>query len=121
MKKSIILSAFVISAFAANAQTDQTALQGTKIGDNWSIEFKAGMVTPLTHSSFFKDARPTFGLGVTKQLTPIFGMEFQGMGYINTTDSKNAIDASDVSLLNKFNLMNLFGHIFHSQARLYSL
>lgn len=109
MKKSIILSAFVISAFAANAQTDQTALQGTKIGDNWSIEFKAGMVTPLTHSSFFKDARPTFGLGVTKQLTPIFGMEFQGMGYINTTDSKNAIDASDVSLLNKFNLMNLFG------------
>ena len=109
MKKSIILSAFVISAFAANAQTDQTALQGTKIGDNWSIELKAGMVTPLTHSSFFKDARPTFGLGVTKQLTPIFGMEFQGMGYINTTDSKNAIDASDVSLLNKFNLMNLFG------------
>jgi len=99
----------VISAFAANAQTDQTALQGTKIGDNWSIELKAGMVTPLTHSSFFKDARPTFGLGVTKQLTPIFGMEFQGMGYINTTDSKNAIDASDVSLLNKFNLMNLFG------------
>ena len=52
MKKSIILSAFVISAFAANAQTDQTALQGTKIGDNWSIELKAGMVTPLTQFFF---------------------------------------------------------------------
>ncbi len=109
MRKSIILSAFVITAFAVNAQTDQKALQGTKLKDNWSIELKTGMVTPLTHSSFFKDARFTFGLGVTKQLTPIFGMEFQGMGYVNTTQSKTAIDVSDVSLLNKFNLMNLFG------------
>ena len=109
MRKSIILSAFVITAFAVNAQTDQMALQGTKLKDNWSIELKTGMVTPLTHSSFFKDARFTFGLGVTKQLTPIFGMEFQGMGYVNTTQSKTAIDVSDVSLLNKFNLMNLFG------------
>lgn len=109
MRKSIILSAFVITAFTVNAQTDQMALQGTKLRDNWSIELKTGMVTPLTHSSFFKDARFTFGLGVTKQLTPIFGMEFQGMGYVNTTQSKTAIDVSDVSLLNKFNLMNLFG------------
>lgn len=109
MRKSIILSVFVITAFAVNAQTDQMALQGTKLKDNWSIELKTGMVTPLTHSSFFKDARFTFGLGVTKQLTPIFGMEFQGMGYVNTTQSKTAIDVSDVSLLNKFNLMNLFG------------
>ena len=109
MRKSIILSAFVITAFAVNAQTDQMALQGTKLKDNWSIELKTCMVTPLTHSSFFKDARFTFGLGVTKQLTPIFGMEFQGMGYVNTTQSKTAIDVSDVSLLNKFNLMNLFG------------
>ena len=109
MRKSTILSAFVITAFAVNAQTDQKALQGTKLKDNWSIELKTGMVTPLTHSSFFKDARFTFGLGVTKQLTPIFGMEFQGMGYVNTTQSKTAIDVSDVSLLNKFNLMNLFG------------
>ena len=109
MRKSIILSSFVITAFAVNAQTDQMALQGTKLKDNWSIELKTSMVTPLSHSSFFKDARFTFGLGVTKQLTPIFGMEFQGMGHVNTTQSKTAIDVSDVSLLNKVNLMNLFG------------
>ena len=30
------------------------------------------------------------------------------MGYINTTQSKTAFDASDVSLLGKVNLMNLF-------------
>ena len=109
MKKFIIVSAFVLGAFTASAQNDQTALQGTKFGDNWSIGINAGAVTPLTHSSFFKDARPAFGFGITKQLTPVFGLGIQGMGYVNTTQSKTAFDASDVSLLGKVNLMNLFG------------
>ena len=52
MKKSIILSAFVISAFAANAQTDQTALQGTKIGDNWS-RTQSGYGNPFDSQFFF--------------------------------------------------------------------
>lgn len=109
MKKFIIVSAFALGAFTANAQTGETALQGTKFGDNWSIGINAGAVTPLTHSSFFKDARPAFGFGITKQLTPVFGLGIHGMGYVNTTQSKTAFDASDVSLLGKVNLMNLFG------------
>lgn len=109
MKKFIIVSAFALGAFTANAQTGETALQGTKFGDNWSIGINAGAVTPLTHSSFFKDARPAFGFGIAKQLTPVFGLGIQGMGYVNTTQSKTAFDASDVSLLGKINLMNLFG------------
>ena len=109
MKKFIIVSAFALGAFTANAQTGETALQGSKFGDNWSIGINAGAVTPLTHSSFFKDARPAFGFGITKQLTPVFGLGIQGMGYVNTTQSKTAFDASDVSLLGKVNLMNLFG------------
>lgn len=109
MKKFIIVSAFALGAFTANAQTGDTALQGTKFGDNWSIGINAGAVTPLTHSSFFKDARPAFGFGIAKQLTPVFGLGIQGMGYVNTTQSKTAFDASDVSLLGKINLMNLFG------------
>jgi hypothetical protein len=109
MKKFIIVSAFALGAFTANAQTGETALQGTKFGDNWSIGISAGAVTPLTHSSFFKDARPAFGFGIAKQLTPVFGLGIQGMGYVNTTQSKTAFDASDVSLLGKINLMNLFG------------
>ena len=108
MKKFIIVSAFVLGAFTASAQNDQTALQGTKFGDNWSIGINAGATTPLTHSAFFKNARPAFGFGVAKQLTPIFGFGLQGMGYVNTTQSKTAFDASDVSLLGKVNLMNLF-------------
>lgn len=110
MKKSILLSAaFAMAALAANAQTDRTALEGVKMGDNWSVEIKAGAVTPLTHSAFFKSARPGFGIGINKQLTPIFGFGLQGMGYVNTSTSKTAFDASDVSLLGKVNLMNVFG------------
>ena len=120
MKKFIIVSAFALGAFSANAQTGETALQGTKFGDNWSIGINAGAVTPLTHSSFFKDARPAFGFGITKQLTPVFGLGIQGMGYVNTTQSKTAFDASDVSLLGKVNLMNLFGG-YQGSPRLFEI
>ncbi len=105
MKKSIILSVFVAAAFTANAQT---TVQGSKFTDNWSVELKTGMITPVTHSAFFKNARPALGIEFTKQLTPVFGLGVQGMGYINTTNSKTAFDASDLSLLGKVNLMNLF-------------
>lgn len=105
MKKIIMLVAFVAGAFTANAQT---VIEGTKLMDNWSVGIKAGAITPLTHSAFFKNARPAFGVGLGKQMTPIFGMEIQGMGYVNTSPSKTAIDMSDVSLLGKINLMNVF-------------
>ncbi len=106
MKKSIILLAFVLGGFTAvNAQS---VVEGTKFTDNWSVGVNAGAITPLTHSAFFKSMRPAFGVGISKQLTPIFGLGFQGMGYINTTPSKTAFDASDVSVLGKVNLMNLF-------------
>lgn len=105
MKKIIMLVAFVAGAFTANAQT---VIEGTKLMDNWSVGIKAGAITPLTHSAFFKNARPAFGVGIGKQMTPIFGMEIQGMGYVNTSPSKTAIDMSDVSLLGKINLMNVF-------------
>ena len=106
MKKSIILLACVLGAFSAKAQT---VIESTKFTDNWSVGINAGAVTPLTHSAFFKSMRPAFGVGFSKQLTPHFGLGFQGMGYVNTTQSKTAFDASDVSLLGKVNLMNLFG------------
>ena len=105
MRKSIILLALILGGVTANAQS---VVEGTKVTDNWSVEVNAGAITPLTHSAFFKSMRPAFGVGVSKQLTPIFGLGFQGMGYINTTPSKTSFDASDVSVLGKVNLMNLF-------------
>lgn len=109
MKRSIFVLALSMGVFTMHAQNDRTALEGTRLGDNWSIELKTGAVTPLTHSAFFKNARPAFGFGIGKQLTPIFGLGIQGMGYVNTSASKTAFDASEVSLLGKVNLMNLFG------------
>lgn len=106
MKKLILLSAFMMGVCAVSAQS---VVESTKFGDNWAVEVNAGAITPLTHSAFFKNARPAFGVGFSKQLTPIFGLGFQGMGYVNTSRSKTAIDASDVSMLGKVNLMNLFG------------
>lgn len=109
MRKSIIVSAFVACACVANAQTGKMALEGNGIGDNWSMELKAGGVTPLTHNPFFKGMRPAFGFGIGKQLTPVIGLGIQGMGYVNTSQSQTAFDASEVSLIGKVNLMNLFG------------
>ncbi|MDC2232442.1 OmpA family protein [Bacteroides thetaiotaomicron] len=106
MKRTIILLACALGIFTANAQS---VVENTKFTDNWSVGINAGAITPLTHSAFFKSMRPAFGVGFSKQLTPNFGLGFQGMGYVNTTRSKTAFDVSDVSLLGKVNLMNLFG------------
>lgn len=117
MRKSIILLALILGGVTANAQS---VVEGTKVTDNWSVEVNAGAITPLTHSAFFKSMRPAFGVGVSKQLTPIFGLGFQGMGYINTTSSKTAFDASDVSVLGKVNLMNLFAS-YTGEPRLFEV
>lgn len=53
--------------------------------------------------------RPAVGLELTKQITPAFGLGVEGMGYINTSFSENAFDASTVNLMGRFNLMNLLG------------
>ena len=106
MKRTIILLACALGIFTANAQS---VVESTIFTDNWSVGINAGAITPLTHSAFFKSMRPAFGVGFSKQLTPNFGLGFQGMGYVNTTRSKTAFDVSDVSLLGKVNLMNLFG------------
>ena len=49
MKKSIILSAFVLGAFTANAQS---VVEGTKFADNCLWEVNAGAITP-PHSQRF--------------------------------------------------------------------
>ena len=117
MKKIAILLVFALGTFIVNAQS---VVEGTKFMDNWSVGVNAGAVTPLTHASFFKGMRPGFGVGISKQLTPIFGLEFQGMGYINTTPSKTAFDVSDVGLLSKINLINLFAS-YRGKPRLFEI
>ena len=57
MKKSLLLLAGALSLGSLNAQT--TEEQTTKFRDNWSIGLNGGIVTPLSHSAFFKNARAT--------------------------------------------------------------
>ena len=95
-----------MAVVGANAQT---AVEGNKFLDNWSLGINAGGTTPLTHSAFFKNMRPVVGLGLTKQLTPSFGIGMEAMGSFNTTVSRTAIDNSNISLLGMINLNNFFG------------
>ena len=107
MKKMILLSVFALGAWTINAQTP--VVEGGGFWDNWSIGYQNGATMKMSGAGFFKSARPALGLTVGKQWTPILGTDIQGMGYINTTNSKTAIDASDLSLIARMNLMNLFG------------
>lgn len=107
MKKTILLSALAIGALTLNAQT--IAVSNGGFWENWSLGINAGASMKIKGESYFKSARPVFGLNMTKQWTPVLGMEIQGQGFVNTNSSSTVIDASDVSLLGKMNLMNLFG------------
>ena len=106
MKKTILLSVLALGALAINAQT--VVVKGGGFWDNWSMGVQGGATMKMSGEGFFKSARPAFGLTLGKQWTPILGMDIQGMGYVNTTNSSTMIDASDVSLIGRMNLMNLF-------------
>lgn len=105
-KKIIVSLLLGMTVAGVNAQT---AVEGNKFWDNWSLGLNAGGTTPLTHSAFFKNMRPVVGLGVNKQLTPTFGFGLEAMGSFNTTPSRTALDNSNISLLGMVNLNNFFG------------
>ena len=107
MKKNILILCMLgVSVLTANGQT---LLKGTKFMDNWSVGVKGGVTTPMTHSAFWKNSRPAMGVELSKQITPVLSLGTSFMGYINTSSSKTAFDASNIELLSKFNMMNLFG------------
>ena len=106
MKKMILLSVFALGALTINAQT--AVVESGGFWDNWSFGIQGGGTMKMSGTGFFKSARPAFGLTIGKQWTPILGIDVQGMGYVNTTNSSTMVDASDVSLIGRMNLMNLF-------------
>lgn len=105
MKKAIPL--FLLSAMSLSA-TAQKALYENKFFDNWSVGLRGGAATPAAHSAFFGGARPVYGVEVGKQLTPVFGLGFQGMAGNNHTESRNVVDVLTTSITGKINLHNLF-------------
>ena len=106
MKKAILLTMFALGTLSINAQT--AVVESGGFWDNWSMGIQGGGTMKMNGGGFFKSARPAFGITIGKQWTPILGTDIQGMGYVNTTNSRTMIDASDVSLIARMNLMNLF-------------
>ena len=112
MKKSLIFLCGALGVSSLSAQ--ETNLSGNKFRDNWSIGLNGGIVSPLTHSAFFKNARAVVGLDVNKQLSPIYGLTLESNWTVNTVSpmaaqySNTAFDAFNIMLLNRLNLNNIF-------------
>ena len=106
--KKIFISLFLSGVFMYHTNA-QTAVEGNKFLDNWSIGISAGGTTPLTHHSFFGNMRPITGIELNKQLTPVFGFGLEAVGSFNTSQSRTIFDRSNVSLLGLVNLNNLLG------------
>lgn len=117
MKKFISVLAMGAMALTTNAQT---TVQGSGFFDNWSVGLVGGGITPTTHSAFWKNMRATYGVELTKQITPVFGLGGQFVANNNTTASRTVFDQSNLSLLGKVNLSNLFCG-YKGQPRLFEV
>ena len=89
MRRSVL---FLLGAMALGTAQAQRNVDGNKFCDNWSIGLNVGTVTPLTNHPFFKSMRPTWGITINKQLSPIYGLTLEGMTSINTNYSYTAFD-----------------------------
>lgn len=153
MKRLLLLVSVAASTLVANAQSLEKAgkyyyhsAEGapqkqyySKFFDNWSIGINGGAQTPTTNHAFFKSARPSFGVELRKDLSPLFGLSAQVQAYINggpvangmlpvfPTEhytigyrGKRAIDNVKYTINGNVNLMNLFGG-YIGRPRLFEL
>lgn len=104
MKKFFML--FVMGA-AVLTVSAQHSVTNHKFFDNWSIGLVGGGVNP-TKGNFFDDTRAVGGLEVTKQITPVFGLAFQGVSGFNTTGANTVVDNVNASVLGNVNFSNWF-------------
>lgn len=105
MKKILTIAAMSAAVLTASAQK---SVQGSRFFDNWSVGIVGGGIVPLTHSDYIKDVRATYGVEINKQITPIFGLGAQLTAANNVTSSKNIFDATNVTLMGRLNLSNIF-------------
>lgn len=117
MKK--ILSVFLLGAVSLSGMA-QKALYESKFFDNWSVGIMGGGMTPASHSAFWGGMRPVYGVELTKQITPIFALGVQGLAASNVSESYTGVDASNVSLIGKMNMSNLFGG-YYGKPRIFEV
>lgn len=119
MKKLVSVFALALVAMSASAEN---LYKESKFFDNWYVGIQGGVASPAVGHAFWRDARGAFGVNVGKQLTPVYGLELEYNGVINTECSNHpgeswaglasggyAIDYTVLTLNGTINLMNLFG------------
>lgn len=126
MKKIVTAALAICCLFTAEAH-DRQALQGTKFLDNWSIGLNGGVTQPLAHPySLGENIRPTAGIEIYKQFTPVLKLGAGADFGINTTGVygnrgvRTTFDNSNVSLLGGLNLMNMFGG-YNGEPRVFEI
>lgn len=105
MKKLFTIVAMGAAVLTASAQK---TVQGSRFFDNWSVGIVGGGIVPATNSDYIKDICATYGVEINKQITPIFGLGAQLTAANNVTPSKNIFDATNVTLMGRLNLSNIF-------------
>lgn len=109
MKKFLMMMALMLSlVLSVNAQT---AIETPKFLDNVYVGVEAGATTPLNFVQPFKNVNPVAGVVLGKDLTPVFGVQAEGMTWFqdhNFANSHTAFKAINVGLNGTVNLSNLF-------------
>lgn len=109
MKKFLMMMALMLSlVLSINAQT---AIETPKFLDNVYVGVEAGATTPLNFVQPFKNVNPVAGVVLGKDLTPVFGVQAEGMTWFqdhNFANSHTAFKAINVGLNGTVNLSNLF-------------
>ena len=100
----------LFSAVVSGAKA-QIATENSNALDNISIGVTGGVSTPLDFNSIFP-LNTNVGLKIAKDFTPAFGVEAEGIAFLNDnhfSDIKTAVKATNVGLSGVFNLSNIFG------------
>ena len=107
MKKLILMLALFSAVISANAQI---ATENSNALDNIGVGITAGASTPLDFNSVFP-VNPNVGLKITKDITPVVGIQIEGLAILNDnhfSDIKTAVKATNVGLNGALNLSNAF-------------
>lgn len=121
MRKISYLLAAALVAVSANAQKNG-ALSGTKFFDNWSVTVNGGVGAPVTNCYLWKNVRPVYGLGLNKEISPVFGLTFEATtgNNLHHRNSQTALSNVNAFALARINLSNLFAG-YGTEPRLFEI
>jgi len=91
MKKFILPIVMALTVmFTANAQV---ATENAKVFDNTYVSVEVGASTPLNFNSMFP-VNPMAGIKAGKELTPVFGLEVEGLTIFGDNFYRNGVNGS---------------------------